>query len=129
MAQFAAIFAAEPPGTNRTPSIFNFLLYSIAVYFFIVSLSKNNGFKPFQWVQLQLKKNGNPVAITEAIEATAKQYPRGFKKEPIAYCQGVFKKLNPKYNELESTMESNGFKQIKPGAVLTELLKNIGKKA
>lgn len=94
----------------------------------VIALSGNNGFKPFQWVQVQLKKYGNPIAITEALEATAKQYPRGFKKEPIAYCQGVFKKLNPKYNERESKAVSDGFKRIEPDEVLSGLLLSVGEK-
>jgi len=93
----------------------------------ILALSKGNGFKPFQWVQMQLKKYGNPLAITESLEATAKQFPRGFKKTPIAYCQGVFKKLNPTYNEKESKAVSDGFKRIEPDEVLNGLISSIGK--
>jgi hypothetical protein len=94
----------------------------------ILALSGKNGFKPFQWVQMQLKKYGNPLAITEALEATAKQYPKGFKKEPIAYCQGVFKKLNPTYNEKESKAVSDGYKRIEPDEVLNSLISTIGEK-
>ena len=87
----------------------------------VAALSNGSkSFNPYQWVQVQVNKNGHPQAIIDSLDGLV-QYWGDLRGEPWGYVDKIMKSKNGNYHERDETTRSQDYKKM-----LAELAKLIG---